>query len=120
MPDSPAGLRAADGDVLLMVGTTKGAFLLRSRPGERADAGAWEADGPHFPGEDVYALALDQRAGRRTLWAAPGSAFFGTTLRRSDDFGATWSGKDERPVRFPEGSDLELKRIWQIHPGRAD
>jgi len=119
MPDSPAGLRAAAGDVLLMVGTTKGAFLLRSRPGERADAAAWEADGPHFPGEDVYALAFDQRAGRRMLWAAPGNAFFGTTLRRSDDFGATWSGKDERPVRFPEGSDLELKRIWQIHPGRA-
>lgn len=120
MPDSPAGLGAADGDVLLMVGATKGAFLLRSRPGDRADAAAWQADGPHFPGEDVYALALDQRAGHRTLWAAPGNAFFGTTLRRSDDFGATWSGKDERPVRFPEGSDHELKRIWQIHPGRAD
>jgi photosystem II stability/assembly factor-like uncharacterized protein len=120
MPDSPAGLRVADGDVLLMVGTTKGAFLLRSRPGERAEATAWEADGPHFPGEDVYALALDQRAGRRTLWAAPGSAFFGTTLRRSDDYGASWSGQDERPIRFPEDSDLELKRIWQIHPGRAE
>jgi len=38
MPDSPAGLRTAGGDVLLMVGTTKGAFLLRSRTGERADA----------------------------------------------------------------------------------
>lgn len=120
MPDSPAGLRAVDGDVLLKVGTTKGAFLMRARPDDRADATAWETDGPHFPGEDVYALAFDQRAGRRALWAAPGNAFFGTTLRRSDDFGATWSGKDERPVRFPEGSDLELKRIWQIHPGRAD
>jgi photosystem II stability/assembly factor-like uncharacterized protein len=75
-------------------------------------------DGPHFPGEENYALALDQRGGRRTLWAAPGSPFFGTTLRRSDDLGASWSGKDERPVRFPEGRGLELKRVWQITPGR--
>jgi photosystem II stability/assembly factor-like uncharacterized protein len=75
-------------------------------------------DGPHFPGEEVYAMALDQRAGRQTLWAAPGSAFFGTTLRRSDDLGGTWSGKEERPVKFPEASGLALKRIWQIQPGR--
>jgi hypothetical protein len=77
-------------------------------------------DGPHFAGEEVYALALYQRDGRRTLWAALGNAFFGTTLRRSDDFGASWSGKEERPIRFPEPSGLSLKRIWQIRPGREE
>lgn len=114
MPDTARGLDARPGDVLLMVGTTKGAFLFRS-DGER---GEWEMDGPHFPGEGVYALALDQRDGGRTLWAAPGSAFFGTTLRRSDDLGASWTGKEELPVKFPEESGLALKRIWQIQPGR--
>jgi hypothetical protein len=98
-----------------MVGTTKGAFLFHAG----AEREAWSVDGPHFPGEEVYAMALDQRAGRRTLWAAPGSAFWGTTLRRSEDLGASWSGKDEHPVRFPEGSDLALQRIWQIRPGRG-
>lgn len=113
MPDTPSGVPLTDGDLLLMVGTTKGAFLIRS-DGARAD---WEIDGPHFAGEEVYALALDQRAGRRALWAAPGNPFFGTTLRRSDDGGSSWSGKDERSVRFAEDSDLSLERVWQIRPG---
>ncbi|MFW6084038.1 MAG: WD40/YVTN/BNR-like repeat-containing protein [Gemmatimonadota bacterium] len=120
MPDTPTGLTANEGDVLLTVGTTKGAFLFRSPADDRGPGAAWEMDGPHFPGEEVYALMFDQRAGRRTLWAAPGSAFFGTTLRRSDDLGGTWSAKEERPVKFPEDSGLELKRIWQIYPGRPD
>jgi hypothetical protein len=114
VPETPAGVKARDGDVVLLVGTTKGAFLLASDPARRS----WTMDGPHFPGEEVYALALDQRGARRTLWAAPGSAFWGTALRRSDDLGATWSGKDERPVRFPNESGLSLTRIWQIQPGR--
>lgn len=113
MPENPSGSPAGSGDVLLMVGTTKGAFLFTSSAKRRK----WEVDGPHFPGEEVYALALDTRGGRSTLWAAPGSAFWGTTLRRSDDLGATWSGKEERPVKFPEESNLSLKRIWQIRPG---
>ena len=113
MPDDASGIQAQAGDVVLMVGTTKGAFLLRS-DSSRAH---WDMDGPHFPGEEVYALALDQREGRHTLWAAPNSPFFGTTLRRSDDLGESWSGKDERPVKFPEASGLSLERIWQVQPG---
>lgn len=114
MPDTPAGLNAAPGDAVLMVGTTKGAFLFHSD----ASRVTWEMDGPHFPGEEVYAIALDQRGGRRRLWAAPGNAYFGTTLRCSDDLGATWSAGEERPVKFPEKSELSLARIWQIRPGR--
>jgi hypothetical protein len=114
MPEAPAGLQAGTGDAVILVGTTKGAFLFRSDSSRTT----WEMDGPHFPGEEVYAIALDQRAGRRRLWAAPGSAFFGTTLRSSDDLGATGSAKDARSVKFPEESGLALARIWQIRPGR--
>jgi len=99
-----------------MVGTTKGAFLYTS-DGERK---AWTPDGPHFPGEEVYAVAIDQRRGRPVIWAAPGNPFWGCSLQRSDDLGASWSAKDERPVKFPEGSELSLKRIWQIRPGREN
>ena len=113
MPESPSGSKARSGDVVIMVGTMKGAFLFTS-DGSRQ---GWTVDGPHFPGEEVYALALDQRGADPVLWAAPTSAFWGATLRRSDDLGATWSGKDERPVKFPEDSGLSLKRIWQIRPG---
>jgi photosystem II stability/assembly factor-like uncharacterized protein len=115
MPAAASGIAAKIGDVVLMVGTTKGAFLLRA-DGERK---RWDVDGPHFAGEEVYAVAMDQRGGRRSLWASPGNPFFGSTLRRSDDFGATWSGKDEHTVKFPEASGLSLKRVWQIAPGRA-
>lgn len=114
MPTPPSGIVADSGDVLLMVGTMKGAFLLHSG----ATREQWTVDGPHFPGEEVYAIALDQRGGGRRLWAAPGNPFFGATLRRSDDLGASWSGKDDRPVKFPEDSGLSLERIWQIQPGR--
>lgn len=113
MPESPAGSDARSGDVLLMVGTSKGAFLFTATP----DRKTWRVDGPHFPGEEVYAMCLDTRGGRSVLWAAPGSAFWGCTLRRSDDLGGTWSDKDERPVKFPEDSGLSLKRIWQIAAG---
>ena len=116
MPETPSGSPAQSGDVLIMVGTTKGSFLFSSGP----DRSVWQMDGPHFPGEEVYALALDSRGGSNVLWCAPGNPFFGTTLRRSDDLGASWSGKDERPVRFPEASGLSLERIWQIRPGPED
>jgi len=115
MPETPSAIPLEDGDVLLLVGTTKGAFLFRSDPARDE----WHVEGPHFPGEEVYALALDQRGGRRTIWAAPGNPFFGTTLRKSDDDGATWSAGEDRPVKFPDGSDLSVKRIWQIHAGPA-
>lgn len=101
---------------MILVGTLKGAFLFTSHASRKT----WTVDGPHFPGEEVYALAMDQRGPSPTLWAAPRSAFWGTTLRRSDDFGASWSGKDERAVKFPEDSGLSLERIWQIHPGPVD
>lgn len=116
MPAEPKGVEGRAGDVVLAVGTTKGAFLFHAG----GDRSAWTVDGPHFPGEEVYAVAFDQRRGAPVLWAAPGSPFFGTTLRRSDDLGVTWSNGDERAVKFPEGSELALQRIWQIRPGRAD
>lgn len=114
MPQAASGIEGRTGDVVLLVGTMKGAFLFHSGP----DRESWSVDGPHFPGEEVYAMAADQRDGRTVLWAAPGSAFFGTTLRRSDDLGASWSGKESHVVKFPEASGLELRRIWQIRPGR--
>ncbi|MGD8290042.1 MAG: exo-alpha-sialidase, partial [Gemmatimonadota bacterium] len=116
MPENPVGSKARPGDVVLMVGTLKGAFLFTSD----AERQQWTVDGPHFPGEEVYSLALDQRGGSPVLWAAPGSAFWGTTLRRSDDLGASWSSKEERAVKFPEDSELSLKHIWQIRPGPDD
>jgi photosystem II stability/assembly factor-like uncharacterized protein len=109
-------LRVRDGDVLVLVGTVKGAFVFRSGKDRRR----FEATGPFFPGRAVYALAWDARAGRRRLWAAAQSMHWGATLHRSDDFGATWTDPDVPAVQFPKGSGTSLKQVWQIRTGRED
>lgn len=104
-----------DGDVLLLIGTMKGVFLLRSN---RARA-RWELGGPYFPGVPIYALAYDTRKGRQRIWAGTQSFRWGTALRTSDDFGRTWTDPERYNVKFPEDTGLSLKNIWQIAPGRA-
>ncbi len=105
-----------DGDVLLLVGTMKGAFVLRSNAARRK----WDVGGPYFPGMAVYAMAYDQRASRRRVWASPGSEFWGTALAHTDDFGRSWTEPDRYAVKFPEETGASIARIWQILPGRAE
>ncbi|MGZ4777629.1 MAG: WD40/YVTN/BNR-like repeat-containing protein [Thermoanaerobaculia bacterium] len=102
------------GDILLLVGTMKGAFILRAN----RKRGKWDVGGPYFPGSAVYALAFDARAGRQRLWAGPNSMHWGGLLRSSDDFGRTWTNPVEANVKFPAGTNAALKQIWQIVPGR--
>jgi len=103
-------LEVKNGDVLLLVGTTKGAFLARSRP----DRKQWEVAGPYFHGHAVYSLAYDGRGGRHRLWASTGSVLWGTYLRWSDDFGKTWTNPLEANIKFPAESGVALKNIWKI------
>src|SRR6266852_4911286 len=104
------------GDSLLLVGTTKGAFLLRSN-GRRTH---WDVGGPYFHGHAVYAMAYDDRNGRHRVLASTQSALWGTFLRSSDDFGKTWTNPMEGSVKFPADSGASLKNIWQICLGRQE
>lgn len=113
---TPRQIQVKDGDVLVMVGTMKGAFLMRSN----AARARWEMGGPHFPGQAIYAMAFDGRAGRRRLWAGTGSMHWGAVLRSSDDMGRTWTNPEAANVRFPAESGVSLKQIWQVRPGRAE
>lgn len=99
--------------VLLMVGTQKGAFFLRS-DGQRHD---WKIDGPHLKGWDVSCLELDQRASP-TLWAGVSHFIYGATIQRSNDLGASFTQMEARPS-YDEGSGRTLNRVWAIAPGRA-
>jgi hypothetical protein len=108
-------LRVKNGDVLLLVGTTKGAFLLRSAR-ERA---RWETAGPYFHGQSIYAMAYDSRAGRHRLWAST-HTFWGTYLRSSDDFGKVWTNPREANLKFPPEAGASLNNIWQICLGRLE
>jgi serine/threonine protein kinase len=109
-------IRVKPREALLLVGTTKGAFLLRSSPSRSR----WEVGGPYFHGNAVYAIAFDGRDGRHRLWASTQSLLWGTVLRSSDDFGKTWRTPEEAPIRFPAGSGMSLKNIWQIALGPDD
>ena len=102
-------------EALLLVGTMKGAFVLRSDKSRRK----WKIEGPHFRGEAVYALLHDTRTGRGRTFAATNSMHWGPTLRTSDDKGATWSAPGPQTVRFPAESGRALAQIWQIAPGRT-
>jgi len=112
MPE-PTQINAQAGDTLLLVGTMKGAFIFRS-DGAREK---WDVAGPYFPGRSVYAMNFDGRNGRQRLWAAVNSSFWGSFLSSSNDFGKTWSDPEAYNIKFPEGSEVSLKQIWQIVPG---
>jgi serine/threonine protein kinase len=103
------------GDFLVLLGTTKGAFILRSNQQRTR----WEVGGPYFHGHAVYSLAFDDRAGKSRIWAST-SSFWGTLLRSSDDFGRSWTNPREAPIRFPADTGMSLKNIWQITPGPKD
>ena len=108
-------IRVKKGDFLLLVGTTKGAFLLKSN----RQRSKWEVGGPYFHGHSVYALAYDDRAGRHRIWASTQN-YWGTLLRSSDDFGRSWTTPQEATIRFPADTGLSLQNIWQIALGRPD
>ena len=109
-------LNVRAGDTLVLVGTMKGAFILRA-DGTRSK---WDVAGPYFPGRAIYAMTLDTRKGRQRLWAAVNSSYWGSYLSTSDDFGRTWSESEAYAIKFPDGTDAALKQIWQIVPGASD
>src|ERR1700682_3711364 len=112
-------VNVTSGDVLTLVGTMKGAFVLRSD----ATRANWEVGGPYFPGFAIYALAYDNRNGRNRLWAAVNQMHWGSYLSSSDDFGKRWSQPEAYGIKFPTEADTAVKQIWQIawgHPDQPD
>jgi len=115
MPET-SNVNVNAGDVLALVGTTKGAFILRSGS-ERKE---WTVGGPYFPGFAVYAFAYDNRKGRNRLWAAVNQMHWGSYLSSSDDFGQTWTKPEAYGIKFPAETDTAVKQIWQIALGHPD
>lgn len=100
---------------LVLVGTRKGAFLLRGDASRRA----WKIEGPHFLGNIVHHWVLDPRDGRTMLLAAR-TGHLGPTVFRSADFGKTWS-EAEQPPAFPAAgpSGRAVEHVFWLTPGHA-
>ncbi len=101
---------------LVAIGTVKGLFLAHSEDDRRT----WRLDGPHFGMSEVYGAALDTRGERPRVLAGTVSMHWGPAVARSDDLGATWVDTERGAIRFPEGSDAAVERIWQLTPAPAD
>ena len=98
--------------MLVLAGTRKGLFLLRSDD-ERRD---WTLDGPLLPGWEVMHATLDPRNG--TIYAATNTFVYGGTVHRTSDMGANWDRAEE--IGLPEESGLTLARVWHVEPGHDE
>ena len=101
------------GDLILMVGTVKGAFILSRRSKARRE---FHIAGPYFKGMEVFSTAfLPDRKAPRLLMGVK-SQHWGSTVNWSDDFGASWNEPAEGNVKFPVESGLSLNAIWALEP----
>ena len=113
------------GGVRVLVGTSKGGFVLSSDE-RRA---SWEVSGPLFGGWEVYHLA-GSPADPDRLYASQSNGWFGQVIQRSDDGGATWA-----PVGNDFGYEGEVgtrlhydgtsrpyafTRVWHLLPSDDD
>ena len=101
-------------ETLVLVGTTKGLFSLRSS-NRRRD---FELHGPALAGEEVDATCIDGRGPTHVL-AGSMSMHWGPVIRRSDDGGRSWTEEDEVSIAFPDDTDAAVARIWQLAAGDA-
>jgi hypothetical protein len=126
--------------VRVLVGTRKGAFILKS-DGMRRE---WKIEGPYFGGWEIYHLK-GSPADQNRLYASQTSGWFGQIIQRSDDGGKTWDppGGSEPltppGVPRPESNKFvyegevgkhlwydgtprpwEFKRVWHLEPSLSD
>lgn len=107
--------RPAAGSVALLIGTRKGAFLLRSDRPRRT----WTLSAPILLGHIVHHLMLDPRD-RRTMLLAARTGHLGPTVFRSTDFGKTWKEAQTPPAfpKVPEGQKgLVLDHVFWLSAG---
>ncbi|HEY2658160.1 MAG TPA: glycosyl hydrolase [Caulobacteraceae bacterium] len=101
----------------LLIGTRKGAWILRSDDERRT----WSLEGPHFLGNIVNHLVLDPRDGRTLLMAAK-TGHLGPTIFRSIDGGQTWA-EARRPPAFGKSEDpakgRAVSHTFWLEPGHA-
>ncbi len=108
----------AKGTNVVLVGTRKGAFILRGDASRRR----WRLEGPIFLGQIVNHLVLDPRD-RRTLLMASSTGHLGPTVFRSTDRGKSWK-EAASPPAFPKAISEAEKRavdhVFWLAPGHAD
>src|SRR3972149_12337712 len=99
------------GDVLVMIGTRKGAFFLWSDERRRD----WQRR-PAHAGWMVHHLSFDPRD--QSIYAATNGEIFGALVQRSGDFGQTWQTRNEK-LDYPAESPHRVRKGWHVLPAGA-
>jgi len=111
--------------VRVLVGTRKGAFILRA-DGRRSD---WKVEGPLFGGWELYHLK-GSPADPDRIYASQSTSWFGQLIQRSDDGGRTWAPVGNRFAYATETGThqwydgtphpWEFARVWHLEPSLSD
>jgi photosystem II stability/assembly factor-like uncharacterized protein len=112
-------------EIRVLVGTRKGAFILRSD----AKRERWHVSEPYFAGWEIYHLNGSPAQPDR-LFASQTSGWFGQMIQRSEDGGKTWEpvgnefNYDGAPGthQWYDGTQhpWEFKRVWHLEPSPTD
>lgn len=113
------------GEVRVLVGTRKGAFILRSNE-QRQD---WSVEGPLFPGWEIYHIT-GTPADPNRIYVSQSGGWFGQVIQRSDDGGKTWETVGNEFVydgvpgthQWYDGTQhpWEFTRVWHLEPSPTD
>ena len=103
---------ARKGDVLVILGTRKGCFILSSDQSRRK----WALAGPYCAGSEVFHAFYDPRGGG-SVFAAVNQTVWGPEVQFSHDLGGSWSTAKEQP-HFSGDDGRTVSRFWHIEPGR--
>ena len=103
---------AEKGDVLILLGTRKGAFILNSDQTRKN----WTMAGPYCAGSEVFHMVYDQREGGR-VFAASNSMIWGPEFQFSDNLGQSWASAETQP-KFSGDGGPTVKNLWHVELGR--
>lgn len=94
-------------NVRLIVGTTKGGFVVHS-----SDRQKWKIEGPIFKGWKVTTTARDRDG---TFLVGTASDVYGPAIHKGRDPLGEWKQADKSP-QYAKDGDRKLKQIWRIVP----
>lgn len=97
-----------ESSVLILVGTKKGAFVLRGDPRREA----WRVEGPFCENRPTQHVNVDPRTGDLFAATAGMGEWWSAGVWRSTDRGATWTFSDAG-LGYGEGGP-ELLKIWHV------
>jgi len=107
-----SGSSAEKGDVLILLGTRKGGFILNNDQARKS----WSMTGPYCRGSEVFHMVYDQREGGK-VFAASNNMIWGPEIQFSDNLGRSWASSDTQP-KFSGDGGPTVKNLWHVEPGR--